>query len=723
MPLPLCDPILMCVLYAGSAQGSLEIINLIEEVMSIASSDDIKALDSLTNLKRVKNNLKTGKVRAGVVGLTNSGKSTFLNALLGKQYLPASVQSQTAKEVSIIHTPDSPGELWASKQKNDDPVRIAIEWESVRKQLLTLNEEVRQGDVLTFQKLSLHAPILFLDGVENVNLEVSDTPGLYEAAAGNASVDSEIAVKEMSAFIMILNLRFLKIESEVNIMKSLIQNHPNVFSKLSRIVILVNAYDVAFLDDNVGGRKPCEIPSYVAEYLQDPEIIGINITADQIIAFSAKWALYARMWSANPAVFLEMENAKLLYDEAVILTQRATNFESDWKPFEQATAEDIERMCSLLWEISHMALIEEHLKTMLYKNGPSILLEATSDDSIAQILSILSKIDTNIEMHDIKEKQAVFSCYEKLLKRVDEFEYQISSVQPPVTPISEVSSITETLRGTFTNKFNSIFQNHLIGFHLNPDRNVVFNRICGMKPLLTSAANAELQASWTLISSIINQRNIEHAKIFFSELKITFIAALNSFANNNPTCSKLALDLSGKLSPELDRIDPNTMSPKFPGIQVHIDGTAIANDRLNHILMSYETKWKTVEWRKKKRGGWFRGSKRKRMYKSESYQGGVYSPDITAIQNVLAADATNPWVQSFYSSVNSTIVAVSNQLVELLVNASKNVLGSVRIEVTQAVESSRQVLKISQETVDRLTVSKNTLIRIEKVLKKLISQN
>lgn len=367
-----------------------------------------------------------------------------------------------------------------------------------------------------------------------------------------------------------------------------------------------------------------------------------------------------------------------------------------------------------------MALIEEHLKTMLYKNGPSILLEATSDDSIAQILSILSKIDTKIEMQHIEEKQAVFSCCEKLLKRVGELEYQTSGVQPPVTPIPEVSSITETLRGTFTSKLDSIFQNHLVGFHLNPDRNVVFNRICGMKPLLTSSANAELQASWTSISSIMNQINIEHAKSFISELKITFIAALNSFANNNPTCSKLALDLSGKLSSELDRIDPNTMAPRFPGIQVHVDGNAIANDRLNHILMSYETKWKTVEWRITKRGIWGR-KKRKQMYKSESYQDGVYSPDITAIQKVLTTDATNPWVHSFYSSVENTIVTVSNQLVELLVNAPKNALASVRIEVTQAVESSRQILKMSQETVDRLTVSKNTLIRIENVLKTFIN--
>ncbi len=181
----LCLKLISCIFRTDS---NTQIVNLIDDVLTIAGSDDIEAADFLVDLERIKNSFKSGKVRASVLGLTNSGKSTFLNALLGRKYLPTSVQSQTAKEVSIIHTPDSSGELWVSKQKNDVPVRIAIETEAIQAQLLKFNTEMRQSDGASLQKLTLHAPIFFLNGVDEIELELSDTPGLYEAAAGNVAI-------------------------------------------------------------------------------------------------------------------------------------------------------------------------------------------------------------------------------------------------------------------------------------------------------------------------------------------------------------------------------------------------------------------------------------------------------------------------------------------------------------------------------------------------------
>ena len=548
--------------------------------MSIASDGSFEAADALVNLKRIRDNLAAGKVRAGVVGLTNSGKSTFLNAILGRQYLPSSIQSQTAKEVSIIHTSDLPGELLGSRGKSGELEHIAKGWESINSKLTELNKEVRDNNV-SFQKLFLHVPITFLEETDGLKLEISDTPGLYEAAADNITYESELAVKEMSAFIMILNLRLLKTESEAAIIKALIQNHPALFAKLSRIVILVNAYDLAFLDDNPGGLRPRDVPTYVADYLRDPDIIGIEIPPEQIIPFSAKWALYARMWSADPAAFLKMENARLLYDEAVILMRRATNYESTAVPFEQANTEDIKNLCTFLLEFSHIKRIEEHLRTMLYENGLSILIEASINDSSAQILAMLENIDVKVESLNIPEKEAQLSCQEKLSVMFNDLESgQVTAVQTPALPTPEINSITETLRGTFNSKFSSIFQNHLVGFHLHQDRNAVFNRMCGAKPLLTSPANTEMQASWSSVASVVHQRVYEHAQNSFSSIKVAFLEALTSFANDNSMCGEFALQLSSKLSDKIEQIDINSLVPAFPGLPIQVDGNAISNDRL-----------------------------------------------------------------------------------------------------------------------------------------------
>ena len=688
-------------------------------MIAIAHSEDLRATDSVVNLERLVQNLEAGKVRAGVVGLTKSGKSTFLNAILGRQYLPSSIQSQTAKEISIIHTPDSPGELVAFRVDTNLRENIALGWEAINIKLTELNTEVRQGSI-TYKKLSLYAPILLLNGVDMIKLEVSDTPGLYEAAAGNITFESELAVKEMSAFIMILNLRLLKLESEAAVIKALIQNHPAIFSKLSRIVVLVNAYDVAFFDDSPGGLKPSEITTYVADYLRDPDIIGIEIPPEQIIPFSAKWALYARMWSADPAAFLKMENAKILYDEAVILMQRAT-YEGALKHFDQATAEDVEAMCSFLLHFSNIEKIEKRLKTMLYVNGPTILLEATVDDSTAEIDVLLKHIKANIELQNIPEKEEHNSCNEKLLAKYTELES--GQISAPAAPTSEINSITETLRGTFNSKFSSTFQNHLTGFHMHKDRNVVFNRICGVKPLLTNPANTALRDSWNSVSSTVRQRFTEHSKNIIVNMKAIITEALSSFASNNPICRTLAQKLLDQLSSKIHSIESSALVPTFPGLPFQVDGNSIDNNKLNHIRTTYETEWTTTKHRKRKATGLFNAFRKKiTYYSSTSHQAARFSPDITAVQNAIASAGTNPWTDKFRREVDSRVKPASDKLLQALKNAKINTLSTVKAELIRAVDDSRRVLNASRDTTNRLTASEDKLKELQGQLKEIQSK-
>ena len=87
---------------------------------------------------------------------------------------------------------------------------------------------------------------------------------------------------------------------------------------------------------------------------------------------------------------------------------------------------------------------------MLYEDGPAILLEATVDDSTAEIDVLHSHIKAKIESQNIAEKE------------------------------------------------------------VHKDRNVVFNRICGVKPLLTNPANTALRDTWNSVSSTICQGLTEH---------------------------------------------------------------------------------------------------------------------------------------------------------------------------------------------------------------------
>ena len=72
----------------------------------------VKLKEIVHDLNRLTDRLLDQNVRVGIVGLTKAGKSTFLNALLGRSFLPYSVQPQTANETIIIHDMSYPdGEL------------------------------------------------------------------------------------------------------------------------------------------------------------------------------------------------------------------------------------------------------------------------------------------------------------------------------------------------------------------------------------------------------------------------------------------------------------------------------------------------------------------------------------------------------------------------------------------------------------------------------------
>ena len=138
----------------------------------------------------------------GLVGLTNSGKSTTLNALMHLDILPSSFQRQTVSSVCIKHSPNSPGELYGRKIASDNLSLLASGFQSVRSFIANLNE---LKNSIIYSELVLHAPFPCLSRKEKIELEIFDTPGTSESSSSNVASVWSTALNNLAAIVLILS--------------------------------------------------------------------------------------------------------------------------------------------------------------------------------------------------------------------------------------------------------------------------------------------------------------------------------------------------------------------------------------------------------------------------------------------------------------------------------------------------------------------------------------
>ena len=678
-------------------------------MIAIASLPEINATDTVRNLNNIKSNVENGKIHVGVVGLVASGKRTFLNALLENTFLPFSLHPQTANQVKIVHNPSaSEGKLYAAE--NNETV-VATGHEEISKKLAEYNSRARKGEHI-FPKLTLNAKFHFVEVNEGRNWEISHIPSLNKAT--RAITD---AVKEMSVFIVVLSMRYLKTESESELIKDLICYHPNIFKKLTRVLIVVNAHDMVFYDDNLEDFEPYEISEFVFEYLMD---LGVLVHPKNIVPISSKWALKARVWTADPSRFLFHEDARKIYDEAVILLQKAGYaFTKKLNSFANSLPQDIQAVSSCLLEYSQIEIVEARLREMLYKNGPVVLLEAAVDDTINEVVGLLKSISTKMEGENISTKQAVISSYEQMMSMVRQLHSRhIDYLKPPEISTFDINFVTKLLRETIDDGIDTTLESHLRKFKSHEDKQAVYSQICSVTTLVAQLARREVQSSWSFVASMVKDTTTEYVENAFNKLKASIISDFVSFTNENPSFTR-PFSSSGILA-IIDATDPITLLPEFPKQSVQIDDSIISSARLNHITVLYVTKWKTVERKKRVKSGLFGLQKRqKTYYGSVPYETAVYSPDFAALRNVFSADATNLWVHSFRTAVDNAITSMSNNLVQAVTEVMKKAFSTIEEELSQALESRRQLLQTSREMVDRFSTSKTALLTIQEDLKTL----
>ena len=109
-----------------------ELKSTIEELIS-ELQNDITNEEILNEIKATKDYLNTQKFSIGITGVMNAGKSTMLNALMGREILGSAVVPETANLTIVKHNPtDNAKVFYWNQQEWDRILKSAEQLESMR---------------------------------------------------------------------------------------------------------------------------------------------------------------------------------------------------------------------------------------------------------------------------------------------------------------------------------------------------------------------------------------------------------------------------------------------------------------------------------------------------------------------------------------------------------------------------------------------------------------
>ena len=212
------------------------LVRLIEQQIKIANFLKLKP-DQIANLRNLQNIVQSTNFKVMILGEFKRGKSTFINALLGEEILPAFATPCTAiiNEVkwgerprAVLHFNQVDGQ--AKKEPMEIPVDEIEEY-------VVIKEDVDQSQAINespYEKLELFWPLeLCKNGVE-----IIDSPGLNEHKIRQQVTERYLIT--VDAIILVLSCEQLFAKSEQEVVDNQLRpiGHEDIFFVCNRINLI-----------------------------------------------------------------------------------------------------------------------------------------------------------------------------------------------------------------------------------------------------------------------------------------------------------------------------------------------------------------------------------------------------------------------------------------------------------------------------------------------------
>lgn len=391
--------------------------------------------NTVKNLTVLKENVEKGLFSIVIVGEFSTGKSTFLNALMGKKILPSFSKETTATVNYLRHTSEAPnGEKGIVYYKNGKTeILPSLDVDVIEKVVSTRGDKDVVSDIA---HVDLYLDSKFLEN----GVVLVDSPGLNGIKEGLGEITLN-QIKQSYASIFMFNCEQPGSKSNFEILKDVKENSNSIFFILNKIdgikvaegetvesVIrsLKKSYNEVFPDDTMipeiwpisaadalYGRDK----NYFELSVEKGDVNGINITQENLLQKSRMEAFEERLWryltlgEKTKAELLEpvQRNLNLLERQKDILVERKGNLESNLNEKEvDAQKAHLEKEIADLKAKSEKVNIDAAIFSKFKENKESLN---------SQLQKIIEKLAQEVDDNEYREE--LIDLAQDMDKRID----------------------------------------------------------------------------------------------------------------------------------------------------------------------------------------------------------------------------------------------------------------------------------------------------------------
>lgn len=380
-----------------------------------------------------------------ILGSMKSGKSTFVNALIGNDLMPSENEACTLTTTEIVH-------------KKCDDIEIIKEYVSGNKEKIqgdnlskAFHEDVKLSrkskDKGKFKYKVNHTIKTVSELNSKIDFSIVDTPGYNEM--NGLGVDRKIIeeifddqLKKTNYIIYVFDYKYYKAQENVDILERIKKVRPDII-KNNNISFVINKIDlISYKDGNIN-----EVINDVKKMINSLGIKNYNI-----FNLSAKKALISRL----------IENNKNLdmYKEEIEELRPIIQKEIDGELLDIKTP--INSLPSILLKESNIEIFEEEIIKSLFLNSENKLISSINDMENEVFKELKIRIDSVINKYKDEakvyyEKQKLVEENKKLiLKSTNKF----NTCKNEIIKLVKIPSYDEAKKTDFY-KVNSIWDKYV----------------------------------------------------------------------------------------------------------------------------------------------------------------------------------------------------------------------------------------------------------------------